>query len=377
MQSTTDIEIEGTCATRFAFVRDLLADEFRMGRALGQSVALIVDGELVAHLWAGHADRSRQHRWRAGTMCCLFSAAKPLAALAVLALVGDGTVGLDDRVAEYWPDFAANGKQATTVRHVLAHLAGVPALDVSAPGVVFDADALARAMARQVPTWPPGEQLCFHSFTYGIACAELVRRVTGRSLGRFFRERIARPYELDLAFELDRDEQQNCAEIELVAENALLRMMTDPATPLGQSWRAMDWTQLSSSTFRERGPTSIAAHGSALGLARYYAAMSSDDSTGGRTLLGAAIVREALTEHAHMFDPFMGAPVRMGLGLMLANDVFRFTGPGSFGQPGLGGVVGLGDTQRRLGLGIVCNRLAAGLENPFLDALVAGVVARP
>jgi len=370
------IEIEGTCAPRFAFLRDLLADEFARGRALGQAVALIVDGELVAHVWGGHEDGARRHPWRARTMSCLFSASKPLCAVAVLKLIEEGRLGLDDRIATHWPEFAAGGKDATTVRHALAHLAGVPALDALPDGAAFDPRALASAVERQAPAWPPGQQLCFHSFTYGIICAELVRRTTGGSLGDYFRARITRPLGLDLAFELDADEQRRCADVELVPDNALFRMMTAPETDLGRSWRTMDWSLLNDPVFRQQGSTSIAGHGSALGLAHYYAAMANEGRGERGTLLDAGLVRTALAEQAHMPDPFMGAPVRMGLGHMLANDVFRFSGPTSFGQPGLGGVVGLGDRRHRLGLGLVCNRLVAGLENPFLDALLAAVSAR-
>jgi CubicO group peptidase (beta-lactamase class C family) len=373
MRSLPGIEIEGACAPRFAFIRDLLANEFARGRALGQAVALVIDGELVAHLWGGHEDGARRRAWRAGTMSCLFSAGKPLAALAVVKLVEEGRLRLDDRIATHWPGFAACGKDATTIRHALAHLAGVPGLDALPTGAAFDGPALAIAMERQKPAWIPGRQLCFHSFTYGILCAELVRRTTGISLGRFFRERIAAPHGLDIAFELDADEQRRCADVELVADNALFRMMTAPTTELGRSWESMDWARLNEPAFRERGPVSIAGHGSALGLARYYAAMAAASAGQGGGLLDAELVGTVLTEQAHMPDPFMGAPVRMGLGHMLANDVFRFSGRAAFGQPGLGGVVGLGDRRHRLGLGVVCNRLVAGLDNPFLDVLLDGV----
>jgi CubicO group peptidase (beta-lactamase class C family) len=376
MDTAQGSEIHGTCTSRFAFVRDLLVREIRQGRVLGQAVALVLDGEIVAHVWAGYRDTSRRSRWCVDTLSCLFSASKPLAALAVLKLVDEGRLGLDDPIAMHWPGFAGGGKETVTIRHALAHLAGVPSLDAGPELATANADSLARAMELQSPAWHAGTQLCFHSVTHGILTSELVRRVTGGSLGTFVRDRIARPYRLDVAFELDDTEQDRCADVELVADNALFRMMTDPTTSLGQSWRRMDWTLLNSPTFREQGLPSIAGHGSALGLARYYGAMANEGRLDGTALLDSALVREVLTEQSQMFDPFMGAPVRMGLAHMLANEVFPFTGGGAFGQPGLGGVVGLGDAQHRLGVGIVCNRLAAGLENPFLDALLTGLAER-
>ncbi len=369
-------ELSGHCHARYAFVRDLLAIEFHQERALGQAVAIVVDGEPVVHLWSGHGDAGRTRPWRDDTISCLFSASKPLAAACVLKLVERGAIELETRITEFWPEFAAHGKQECTVRHALAHLAGVPIAEAAPARSVYDPDRLASALAEQQPLWPPGSQLCFHSFTHGVLSSELVRRIDGRLLAQFFRAEIARPFSLELAFGLEPSERQRCADVELVPGNSLFRMMTDPATPLGSSWAPMPWDELNSARFRASGFASIGGHGSALGLARFYAAMAGDGRINGRVLLDPRIVREALTEQAHEVDVFMGAPVRMGLAFMLANDVFPFTGqPTAFGQPGLGGVVGFGDTRHRLGVGIVCNRLVAGLENPFLQRLIDGLVA--
>ena len=369
-------ELSGHCHARYAFVRDLLADEFQQERALGQAVAIVVDGEPVVHLWSGHANAGRTRPWRDDTLSCLFSASKPLAAACVLKLVERGAIELETRITAHWPEFAAHGKHETTVRHALAHLAGVPMAEMAPARAVYDPDRLASALAGQQPLWPPGSQLCFHSFTHGVLSSELVRRIDGRSLPEFFRAEIARPFGLDLAFGLEPNERQRCADVELVPGNSLFRMMTDPATPLGASWAPMPWDELNSTRFRASGFASIGGHGSALGLARFYAAMAGDGRLDGRVLLDPRIVHEALTEQAHGLDVFMGAPVRMGLAFMLANDAFPFTGqPTAFGQPGLGGVVGFGDTRHRLGVGIVCNRLVAGLENPFLQCLINGLVA--
>jgi CubicO group peptidase (beta-lactamase class C family) len=217
--------------------------------------------------------------------------------------------------------------------------------------------------------------LCFHSFTYGILTGELVRRVDGRSLPQFFEQELARPLEIDLQFALEDDVQSRCAELVLPQGNALFRLMTDPATTLGRSWQPMPWAELNSPQFRRCDFPSIGAHGSALGLARFYAAMACAGVLGGRRMLDESITREALREQHHGPDAFMGAPVRMGLGFMLHNHVFRFTGSaGSFGQPGLGGIAGVGDADARIGIGITCNLLNGAIENPLLDRLLQRIV---
>ena len=371
------IEIQGECETRFEYVRDLLAEEFAAGRATGLAVAVAVAGVPVAHLWAGHADVGRAQPWSPQTIACLFSASKPLAAMCVLKLVECGRLELDAPVARYWPEFAARGKDTVTVRHALAHLAGVPVAEAAGVGAVFRRDELVSALAAQRPLWPAGTQLCFHSFTHGILSSELVRRVDGRSVSKFFREEIAQPFGLDLAFGLTPGELQRCADMQLMADNALFRMMTDPATPLGRSWQPMPWAALNSVEFRGADFPSIGGHGSALGLARFYSALASGGRLDGRSLLESRLVREALTEQAHEMDMFMGAPVRMGLALMLSNEQFPLTGrPTSFGQPGLGGVAGVGDTDGGIGVGVVVNRMSAGFQNPLLEGLLTGIARK-
>lgn len=371
-----NIDIQGECDERFEFLRDMLAQELRSGRALGQAVAVVAEGKTVAHLWGGHADSARTRPWAPDTLVCLFSAGKPLAAACVLKLIERGRMELDAPVARYWPEFAQNGKSEVTVRHALAHLAGVPIAEAAPARAVYDRAALARAIEVQRPLWPAGSQLCFHSFTHGILSGELVRRVDGRCLPEFFRQEFAAPFELELGFALDTEQQQRCADVVLVEDNPLFRMMTDPSTTLGQSWQPMPWQELNSREFRECDFPSIAGHGSALGLARFYSAMACGGRIGARSLLGEAIVREALSEQRHEPDIFMGAPVRMGLSFMLHSDIFRFTGSAaSFGQPGLGGVAGIGDSQTRIGIGVTCNRLGAEIDNPLLDQLLQAVAA--
>jgi CubicO group peptidase (beta-lactamase class C family) len=369
------VTVNGECASKLAPLRDLLADELSSDRALGLAIAVVREGATIAHLWGGYRDRARTEPWTPDTIVALFSAGKPLAAAAVLDLLARGLVQLDAPVAQYWPEFAQSGKHRVTVRHVLAHLAGVPAADAAPPGSVFQHDVLVRALEQQVPLWAAGSQLCFHSFTYGLLAGELVRRVSGQPFAQYFRERFAQPLDLNLAFSLTPSEQQRCAEMLLVEDNPLYRMMTDPATPLGRSWRPMQWAALNSREFRGCDFPSAAGHGSALGLARFYSMMANDGELAGARALDAGTVRLALSEQRHEQDLFMGAPVRMGLGFMLANDIFPFLGPASFGQPGLGGVAGVGDRDARLGIGIAPNLLTAGLDAATLVRVLALVRA--
>ena len=364
--------MEGHWAPSFSRVRELFAEELSGGNACGLALGIVVGGRTVVHLWGGYRDAARTMPWMPDTLVCLFSASKPLVAVTVLKLIEQGLLELDQPVARYWPEFAAGGKGNVSVRQVLAHLAGIPATPDTNLESVYDRGALVRAVEQQAPIWPPGSQGCFHSFTYGVIAGELVRRVTGRPFGEVFRQHLSRRFDGGFAFSLNQAEQCHCAEMILPADNALLAMMCSPETMLGRSWQPMPWQDLNTAAFRGCDFPSIAGQGSAVGLARFHGMMANGGVMDGERVLDEDLVNTALTEHWQQFDPFMGAPVRMGLGFMLSNPVFPFTGnPSSFAQPGLGGVVGLGDRDLRLGIGITPNLLSAGLQDPFLDQLIA------
>jgi CubicO group peptidase (beta-lactamase class C family) len=367
--------VAGHWDRRFAPVADWLAGRVADGIAVGEAIAVVADGRTLVDIRAGLADAGAGRGWRPDTIACLFSAGKPLVAAAVLHLIDRGRIALDAPVTRYWPGYGTNGKEGTSVRHVLCHMAGVPAADAAPPGSAFDAAALAGAIEAQAPMFAPGTQGCFHSFTYGVLGAELVRRVDGRPLPRYFREEIAGPLGLDLHFGLDAATRARCATLIPVPENPLYGLMTDPANPVGRSWRPFPWESLNRADFRASGFASLGGHGSALGLARFYSALAGGGTRPEGRLLGAELAAEMRTEQWHQDDPFMGAPVRMGLGVMLSNPALDLGGESTFAQPGLGGVAGIGDPDLRLGIGIVPNRLGGGLDIADLRTLLALVRA--
>lgn len=367
--------VRGYCDSRFSRLRDALAEELGSARTLGHSVAVVVNGETVAHLWGGFEDEARNRPWREDTMVCLFSAGKVLAAAGVLRLIERGKVELDAPLMRYWPELGAHGKQEITVRHALAHWAGVPIASSAPKRSIYAYEGLIAALEQQQPLWPPGTQGCFHSFTHGLLTGELIQRADGRRFGQFFREEFAKPHGLSLAFSLTQKEQSQCADLSVVDDNPLLQMMHDPATKLGESWQPMRWEEINSPGFRACNFPSLAGHGSALGLARFHGMLANGGVLEGQRVLDDHTVSAMLSEQWHQLDPFMGAPVRMGLGVMLSNEAFPFTGNSSgFAQPGVGGVAGLGDSQTHVGIGIAPNRLSAGYDNPFLSTVLEVVM---
>src|SRR5580693_2046344 len=190
-------DVEGMCQDRFAAVRDALAASLD-GRDVGASAAVYVDGEPVVDLWGGHADAARTTPWQRDTITCAWSTTKTMTALCALILADRGDLDLAAPVARYWPEFAAAGKQDVEVRHLLSHTAGLPTWDE--PMTVADLYDWPKATARlaaQAPRWEPGTQAGYHAVTQGHLVGEVVRRVTGVSLGTFFAREVAGPLGAD------------------------------------------------------------------------------------------------------------------------------------------------------------------------------------
>ena len=219
-----DVTIEGFCDPRFQGVRDAFAENFERRNEYGAAVSVYLEGIPVVDLWGGHADRERSRPWTRDTIANLFSTTKGLSAICAHRLVDQGLLDLDSPVALYWPEFAQAGKDHIRVRQLLNHRAGLPAIHRPLPdAAMFDWSAMTTALAAEEPWWIPGTRHGYHAITYGWLVGEVVRRVTGKTLGRYFHDEIAAPLGLDLHIGLDAKEDSRCAS-----------MIQSPRPPEGQ-----------------------------------------------------------------------------------------------------------------------------------------------
>ncbi len=188
------IEISGAVKERFAAVKDAFAANFTDHGDVGASVAVVMGDELVVDLWGGHLDPAAEKPWLRDTIINVFSTTKTMSCLSLLVLAGRGLVDVDAPVEKYWPEFGSNNKGNVLVRHLLSHTAGVPAWEQRLdPTDLYDWDKATGLLARQSTWWEPGRKSGYHAVTQGNLVGEVVRRVDGRSVGRFFREEIAAP----------------------------------------------------------------------------------------------------------------------------------------------------------------------------------------
>ena len=210
--------INGVCDKRFSRVRDAFAANFENGEEVGASFAVTVNGEYVVDLWAGHADAGLTRPWERDTIVNVWSTGKAVTATCAHMLVDRGLLDIDAPVAKYWPEFAQAGKEKMPVRYLLSHQSGLSVIEKPLPTETFyDWDGMASALAAQKPLWEPGTKPGYQAITFGYLVGEVVRRITGKSLGTFVREEIAGPLGADFHIGLSQEHHARVAEMSLTS----------------------------------------------------------------------------------------------------------------------------------------------------------------
>lgn len=368
-------QIHGHCAPAFQRVRDAFERNFTDHGERGAAVAVRHRGEVVVDLWGGHADRSGR-TWDENTLAVVFSTTKGLAATCLHVLADRGLIDFDAPVARYWPEFAANGKAGITVAMALSHQAGLPVWQAPLPeDALLNWDLAARRLADEPPLWEPGTAHGYHGLTIGWLEGELVRRITGRTIGTFFREEIAGPLGADAWIGLPPAEHHRVAEMELPAPNPnsdFFRKVADEPEWYGAKLVTNDGGDLSRVN---DGPRYAMEHPSAGGvtnaraLALIYAPLSLDGALGDVRLVDPGWLPGMRTvRSASDCDLVLRLPTTFTLGFSKTWGA-RALGPGNhvilgeqaFGTPGFGGSLGFADGEAGLSFGYVMNRMGGGV----------------
>src|SRR4051794_13134151 len=207
-------EVQGTYEPAFEGVRDALAANIDSGADVGASVAVMVDGKTVVDIWGGHVDEARTEPWAGDTIINVWSTTKTMSFLTALLLADRGELDFDAPVARYWPEFAANGKAQITVGQVMSHSSGLSGWkEPLKTEDLYDWEKMTSLLAAQAPLWEPGTASGYHAVTFGFLIGEVVRRITGKSLGTVFREEIAEPMNADFHIGLPASEDYRVAEM--------------------------------------------------------------------------------------------------------------------------------------------------------------------
>jgi CubicO group peptidase (beta-lactamase class C family) len=352
------IRIEGTCNPDFAAVRRAFEDNFEHRGEIGSSVCVYKDGEKVVDLWGGYVDRQKQLPWDKDTIVIMNSVSKSMSALCVHMLIDRGVIGFDEPVANYWPEFAQAGKEAVLVRHVLSHTDGVIFSDAAPAGSWFDWNAHVKALEVQEPAWQPGTGGAYNSVNIGFLLGELVRRTTGKSIGKFWREEVTRPLGVDYQIGLQPDEIARVSDMHENPKNGFFQIAGDPTTPLSRAFRSGPKGYFQNiRELREIEMPSFGGHGNARAIARVYAMLAGDGEIDGVRLLSAEAVERA-SQLVWDNDCIMTRRrLRMGYGFMHNEPETAPMGsnPKAFGHTGTGGAFAWCDRDRNMSFAYCTN----------------------
>lgn len=386
----TATAISGVCAQGFEPVWDAFAANFVDPGEVGAAVAVVVDGQPVVDLWGGVADPHTGRPWEERTPALVYSTTKGLTTVCALLLWQRGILDIDATVASIWPEFAAQGKAGVTVRHLLTHRAGLPTFDEP---ITFqqchDPDLVAARLAAQAPHWEPGSTHGYHPLTFGWLVGEVVRRATGRTVGRMLADEVAGPLGLDTWIGLPPERE---AEVARLVPGGLDMAAVEHDDPALAFLAAI--LDLESLTFRAfavpPGQLDVesfnapelhqaewpAANGitTARSLARLYGELACD------RLLSGATLDEASRPQSAGPDRVLAVPTSFGLGFSLSSDAVLHA-PGGFGHDGAGGSVAFADRSHGVGFGYVMNQLTASLGSDrraarLVEALYACLAER-
>ncbi len=360
------MQIQGYYDLQFEALKDAFAELFEDPQERGAALCVQIGGETVVDIWAGAAGGDGDQAWQTDTILNLFSCTKAFGAVAVLQLVEQGKLELDAPLARWWPEFAAAGKQGITLRQVLSHRAGLPALHELLPAeALYDWSRMTTALAAESPWWTPDEAHGYAPITYGWLLGELIRRVDGREPGEAVAARIAQPLGLDFHVGLADSEFPRVAHIarkkgdmgDAAAQRLIRCMMNEPESLSTRAFANPPsiLTSTNKPEWRRLHQLAASGHGNARALAGFYTGLLD-----GR-LLEPDMLNEMTREHSCGEDRTLQTQTRMGLGCMLdqsqvANATYGL-GAKAFGHPGAGGSVGFADPEREVAFGFVTNSL--------------------
>ncbi len=381
------IPIHGHCDPRFENVRRVFTQQFEAGKEVGAGISFVLDGESVVDLWGGQCGRpgtpEGERDWASDTLVNTYSTTKGMTAICAHRLAERGLLDLDAPVAQYWPEFAAGGKEEIPVRWLLSHQSGLPAIRRELPPeALFNWTMVCAALAEQEPWWKPGTQHGYHPMTYGFLVGEVIRRVAGKSVGTMFREEVAQPLQADFHIGLPPAEDERVSNLiggiappkAKPGEPTLnikgpmaefFRDMTDPTTMVGAAFNnpRMAPDTVNSRAWRGAELPAANGHGTASALARIYGALARGGEIDGVRILETETIENARSEQVSGPDATLGGmPMRYGLGFMLRSDFMPLSpSQNAFGHPGAGGSIGMADPDARVGFGYVMNRMQMGL----------------
>ncbi|MFJ9469457.1 serine hydrolase domain-containing protein [Streptomyces caniferus] len=383
--------VDGRCAPGFTGVREAFERNFSEHGDIGAAVTVTVEGEAVVDLWGGRADAAGTRAWERDTLVNVYSTSKGMTALCAHLLVDRGELDLDAPVMRYWPEFGQAGKRDIPVRWLLSHRAGLIAPREPLPaGYAYDWDAVCATLAATPPWWEPGTAQGYHAVTFGYLVGEVVRRVTGQSLGAFLRSEITGPLDAGVFIGTPAEEHARCADMvgQLDAARLAEQFPGAPAPPFRAlsdhplavvmlALTSIPTGDVNSAAYRSAEIPAGNAHASAHGLATVYGALAGGKLVGPGTLEAMRRSQSRPGERDLTIDALApaGREHRWGLGYMLNHEGQAGPNRGAFGHGGAGGSYAFADPENRLSYAYTMNKYGGGTtgDDPRNRGLVRAV----
>jgi len=359
-------EIHGTVAPGFEPVRDAFELNFEEGRERGACVAITQNGEPVVDIWAGDAD-GEGRPWERDTIVNVYSTTKTMAAISLLRLADRGEVDLYAPVAKYWPEFEQNGKEGVLVSHVMSHSAGVSGFELPGPANLYDWDDLCERLASQAPWWEPGTKPGYHAVTQGFLQGEILRRITGTTIGNYFRTEIAEPLGADFHIGLDEKHDHRVAALvppdmsagAMPANAAMNKDSIRVRTFLGADLKG---TEPATREWRAAEIPAAGGTGNARAVARVHSMMACGGEVDGIRIMSESGALRAIEEQIRGHDEVMGIDLVYGMGFGISDPTYPISpSKRACFWGGWGGSLAVIDFDQKVSIAYVMNHMEADL----------------
>ncbi|MBK49439.1 MAG: esterase [Chloroflexi bacterium] len=354
------MEVHGQCDPQFNKVRETFKKLYREDREIGSCFAVYKDGKPLVDLWGGYQDKEKTKSWQKDNLITVYSTTKGVAAFCIALAMEKGLLKYNEKVSTYWPEFSANGKEDITVGMLMSHQAGICSPETKNVKDYYNQELMAKKLADMTPIWEPGTASGYHSMTYGWLTSELILRVTGKSLGNFFREEVGDEHEIDFFIGLPESEDHRVAELIPfeITKNENLEQQSIELTEAQKSQRNSVGTLNihNTKTWRQSEIPSANGQGNASGLAKLYSLIVPEDNN--LKLLNDNTVNKMTTMQIEGKDLVLAVQVRWGVGFILNKHKIIY-GPveGAFGHSGYGGSCAFGDPKNKIGVSYVMNKM--------------------
>ena len=370
------IKIDGYCEDRFTSVKEAFQSNFDENLEVGAAFAVTINGKHIIDLWGGYADAAQTKPWKKDMIVNVFSTTKVMTSICTHMLVDRGLIDLDAPVANYWPEFAQAGKENLPVRYLLSHTSGLAGWDkILRTKKLYNWDLMVELLAAQKPWWEPGMKSGYHTVTFGYLLGEIIKRVTNKSVGTFFKEEVAKPLGADFYIGLPEEQDYRVADLippppidlstfgDIDPKSIAMKSLTNPIID-AQVTKTREW--------RNAEIPAANGHGNARSVSRITAALACGGELDGIHLLSEDAIKKSIEVQSNGIDLVLNTPIRFGLGWGLqSKDLPIGPNPNLFYWGGYGGSVIAVDLDEKMSFSYVMNKMVSTLTgDPRSEKLI-------